>query len=185
MQRKQLKLLLTVLFIVDGFIIGALLSATRSWQLGVPVGFAVMLFPFALVALIIGGTMRMGGWGRLASAYPAVEPAPGTKAKMAEQMVIGKVPMNNSVEYAVDDDHLHLTPLMTLGSWCPAVSIPWAAVSFPDDGREAKASLLKAASVLIDAADVRMRVPPEVVRRELEVRAALRGAEESGGTLAT
>jgi hypothetical protein len=170
--RKNFILLLRLLLIADGIIVGALVSATGSWKIGVPVGIGAMVLPFLLIPLITGGIMRTGGWGRIASAFPPAPWAEGTKGTMADTLTVGRVPMSNAVEVATDDDYLHLTPLMTLGKWCPAVSIPWAEVSFPDEGRETK-SLLTGKSVKIAAAGVTMLVPTSAVRRELEVRRAM------------
>ncbi len=172
MPRKNFILLLRVLLIADGIIVGAVVSATGAWKIGLPVGLVAMVVPWFLIPFVAGGIMRIGGWGRIATAFPPAPWAEGTNGMMADTLTVGRVPMSNAVEVATDDDYLHLTPLITQGKWCPAVSIPWAEISFPDEGRETK-SLLTGKSVKIAAAGVTMLVPTSAVRRELEVRRAM------------
>lgn len=176
MPRKQFLAFLCLLLIADAVLVGALVTATAGWQLGVPLGIAAIFLPVLLVVGIMAGFMRAGGWGTLAREYPAREPLPGTKPAMAPSFTVGRIPMNNAMECAADDDCLHLTPLITLGSICPAVSIPWEAVTFPEGGR-VSTGLLTGGFVKISASGVDMKLPVAAVRRELDVRATMRGAE--------
>jgi len=174
--RKQFLAFLCLLLVADAVFVGVLVSATSSWRLGLPIGVAAIFVPVLFVVAIIAGIMRAGGWGTLARDFPACDPAPGTKRAMAPSFTVGCIPMNNAMEYAADDDHLHLTPLLTLGSICPAVSIPWEAVSFPDGGKPST-GVLTGGFVKISASGVGMKLPVDAVRRELGVRAAIQGAD--------
>ncbi|MFM9956850.1 MAG: hypothetical protein ACKVZJ_02130 [Phycisphaerales bacterium] len=183
MTRKQIVIMLTVLFIVDGIVVGALISATASPQIGVPVGLAAMVLPFALVSAVTGGLLRACGWGSLSRDFPAREPAEGAKPKVAPSFVAGKVPMNNAMEYAADDQCLHLTPVFSFTGMAPRVSIPWEHVSFPNDGAPVPTKLA-GTLVEIEVSGRRMRLPPDAVSRELELRRAIAREEAATGTSA-
>lgn len=172
MTRKQLRTMLTVLIIVDGFVVGALLCAVASPAVGIPVGLAAMLVPFVLVAGLIVIMLRIAGWGGLSKSFPAVPQAEGTRAKVAPTFVVGKLPMNNAIEWASDDDHLHITPVFGWGPLCAPVSVPWEHIEFPDRGEPVR-TLLAGSLVQIRAGGVPMRVPAEAVSRELEIRRAI------------
>ncbi len=173
MTRKNIVLLLTVLFIVDAIVVGTLVGAVnRSVGVGLLAGAGAIALPFTLVGLLITGILRAAGWGRLVSAFPAVPPADGVVGKMADSLKIGGVSMNNAIECAVDDNYLHLTPLMSFGRLCPPVSIPWEHVTFPE-GDTPKVGLLTGKRVHLVAQGVKMWVPAAIVERELAVRSAI------------
>lgn len=164
--------MLTLLFIVDGIVVGALVSVTASPQIGVPVGVAAMALPFAVGTAVTGGLLRACGWGALSRAFPARAPMEGTRERIAPTFVAGKVPMNNAMAYAADDACLHLTPVFSFMGMAPGLSIPWEHVSFPGDGTPVKTRLAGTLAE-IEVSGRRMRLPMEAVSRELEIRRAI------------
>lgn len=172
MTRKQLTIMLMVLFIVDGIVVGALISATASPTIGVPVGVAAMVFPFVLVYGLTALLLRIAGWPRLARAFPARPALEGAKPKMCPQFVAARMALNNAVEYAVDDDCLHLTPMFA-SRLSAGVSIPWEHIEFPEDSG-VKKTRFGVALVPITAVGVKMKVPLEAVQREMSIRRAIR-----------
>lgn len=69
-------------------------------------------------------------WNPVLVPYPKRNPLPGAVTRNYQSFGLGIVNMGGSIHAAVDDDHLHLTPL-AVWRWLGArpTSIPWSVLS--------------------------------------------------------
>lgn len=89
---------------------------------------AITLAAFALVfpPVLIVGLGRVGGWKRLAEAYPALGPRPRALTVFGYAVFARWVGYNGGLIVAVDAEALHLA-LWPVLSWLghPPIRIPW------------------------------------------------------------
>lgn len=167
MSRRNLLIFLGCLFAADALMIGALLGSQKGPLAGVLAGLAALAAPIVIGLPVVALILKLAGWPSLAERFPKTDGADAVKRQIAPSLVIGKLAMSNAVEWGIDDDHLHLWPLVALSRRTAAASIPWEHIAFPEQG-EAKGGLVE-----IRAGEQRLRVPLQAVRRELEVRRAI------------
>lgn len=164
MTRKQFAILILVISITDGFIVGALISATASPLIGIPIGIAAIALPWIILAACGPAIWALMGMNRVQEQYPLLDPNIfGKDAKVISIAVRQKwIGISNCIEALADDNHLHLRLALPGPSGRLGVSIPWEAVT----SIEAEKSIAR-----IDIIGVPpMWVPIKLVNREIEVR---------------
>jgi hypothetical protein len=165
MTRKQLATLILVISIVDGFMIGALISATTSPTIGVPIGVAAALLPWVLLAGLGPMIWRLMGLHQVESQFPLRSPEVFGKNARIISLAVRQpwLGVNNCVEVASDDDDLHLRLALPGPASRRGVSIPWAAVASIKPGRS---------TARLDISGLPPYwVPMKLVSRELSIRA--------------
>jgi len=88
---------------------------------------AVTAFDLALIWVV----MKVG-WGPWVRQYPPQEPAPDAVAKNFQSFKFGIMNFGFCLHVKVDEEHLHLRPVMPL-RWFGAgpISVPWSSIQ-PD-----------------------------------------------------
>lgn len=131
MTRKNLGIMLFVLFIADAFVIGGIVAATHSPQLGITIGVLALAFPFVLLMGIMPLFTALTGWDKVCRRYPGVPDAFAGKDAKLQSMALhySGFNFNNCVEIRSDDHHLHLRIVALIGKWNKPASIPWEAVT--------------------------------------------------------
>ena len=168
MSAKQLVITVVLVELASAVMVFAILASQGQTWLGVAFGAGILIFPVVLIPLVINGIASLTGWRTLARNYPEAESAPPESERKTLSMGIRwpLMSVNNAILGAADERHLHLmfVPLFSFG--IGPVSIPWAAVTEiePSTFGRIKLTILGGPSLW---------VPREMVRDELEVRAAM------------
>ncbi|MBL0927572.1 MAG: hypothetical protein IBJ11_07960 [Phycisphaerales bacterium] len=164
MTRRGVLIVLVLVTAVPLAAVSALVLAHGGVR-AVPVlaGVAVLMLGMpAAVMLPIGA---ISGWSRLARAFPG---RPGVAyARLLTSVAVRwrALGYNNVVEWAADDDHLHLRIIPPFHLGHPPLSIPWAAVtSVEAAGRH---------DVRLETGVVPLWVASAVAQREIALRRAL------------
>jgi len=165
MTRSQMRWFLLVLLGVDAIMIGAIMGVAISPRMGL-VGFALgAVLPIAvfrgLIPLIAGAV----GWWSLRQFYPPSGTASFDDRTPLTSMSIRSpaLGMNNCVESAQDDDHLHLRIFGLVGPPMMPISIPWAAMTSITVSRRG------VAAVILDQGP-KLWFPGKLLAREIELR---------------
>jgi len=178
MTRTQMRWFLLVLLGVDAIMIGAIMGVVISPRMGL-VGFALGgVLPIAvfrgLIPLIAGAV----GWWSLQRIYPPTGTASFDAKTPLTSMSIRSpmLGMNNCIEVAQDDDHLHLRIFGLIGPPIMPISIPWAAMTSITVSRRG------VAAVILDQGP-KLWFPGKLLAREIELRAQLDapGSAETAG----
>ena len=168
MDAKLFPKVIATILIVDGFVVGAVVGATVSPQMGLLVGLGAIVLPFVLVPPVLWLVFRLGGWTALTERYPAVERAAeaegGKVTSLGLKSRLNR--LNNCVEWWADDGHLHLTVIPPFGKLTKPVSIPWGEVVEIDAPR-------RYGFVRIELPEMNLWVDRKLVARELAVREAM------------
>lgn len=165
MTRKQFAILILVISITDGFIIGALISATASPAIGIPVGIAAIALPWLLLAGMGPLIWSLTGLNRVERQYPLANTSVFQQhAKVISMAVRQKwIGISNCIESATDDNHLHLRLALPGPAGRLGVSIPWEALTeITVEKRIARLDIVNLPP---------MWVPVQLVQREIDVRA--------------
>ena len=179
MNRKSILIIVTLLSVTDALVLGIFIGAKVSVFAGLACAIGAFMMPFAMISVVLRIVCAAVGWGRLASDFPAQPLAPDAKFKPAPTVGMRwrLLQMNGAIQWAADDEYLHLAPTIVLFNEMQPVSIPWVAVEIPPEPR--KKHIGFAALREITAAGMKMWVPAEMVARELRVREELAAAESA------
>lgn len=130
----------------------------------------VAVFSLALAALTLPGALwllaAVGGWRSLAERFPRAPAAPGADSGLGSISIGGWCNYNLCVRWRADDEHLHLSILPIVAFFHAPMSIPWAEIDFGSPGR--RRSMVRGR-----VGNRTLWLQREMVRRELEVRAAV------------
>jgi hypothetical protein len=90
---------------------------------------AIVLFD-CLVAALVGWGMVHLGWRPWAREYPPHPPAPDAVRRRFQSFRVGMMNLGGAIHVAVDEDHLHLTPVRVL-RWIgmSPISVPWGSIT--------------------------------------------------------
>lgn len=136
MTRRQLAILILAISILDGFLIGAVLTATAGPAIGIPIGAGAMLLPWLVLAATGPLVWQMLSLHRVEKQFPLRDPQVfrgGRVVSMAARRPW--LAANNCVEVASDDDSLHIRLALPAFSSRRGVSIPWEAITSIESGR--------------------------------------------------
>ena len=166
--RNQLRGFLFVMLTMDALLIGALLWFAASPTVGM-IGFACgLLLPFLIFRGLVPVLAGMMGWWTLQRLYPPhgfppIDPKAPLATIALRKRFLG---INNCIEAAADDDHLHLRIFGLIGPPMMPISIPWVAMT------SITVPHRTVAAIVLDQGP-RMWVPEKLVAREIALRMEL------------
>ncbi|MCA9310075.1 MAG: hypothetical protein KDA21_02655 [Phycisphaerales bacterium] len=142
-------------------------------------GFVVGIIVLAATVLSIWGAMRLlpgvTGWRVLARAYPSRPP--GDILDRGGPVSIGTMRLggyNNCIMWVADEDFLHIRMMKIFSAGHAPMSIPFAAMTFTVDRQS------RYIPVKLECGRT-LTLPRRLVRRELELRAAMAASEAGAG----
>lgn len=137
MSRKQLAILILVISVLDGFLIGAIVSTTASPAVGIPLGAAAMALPWIILCIAGPLVWQMLGLHQVERQFPLRDPAVfGKDARIVSMCSRSSwLAANNCIEVATDDDALHIRMAIPGISPKRGVSIPWETITTVEPGR--------------------------------------------------
>lgn len=172
--RTQLTVFLTMILAVDLLVVTVLIGSQTSPKVGAIALACGIFIPIVIFWLIVPSVAGAMGWWRLRRLYPGVgNPDYRSDAPMISPG-LGKpwLGLNNVVEAAPDEDHLHMRIWVPFGKGRMPVSIPWAAVTSIEPFK-------RRYSTLTLEQGPKLYLPDHLVRAEMALRESLRAAEPS------
>ena len=132
-----------------------------NWIVLIAVGLAGLVLLWMPVMLI---ATLFSGWWELAHRFPRRRPDVGAKHGLGSVAFSPVFQYKRCVNYAIDDDFLHLSLPPVLGVFHGPISIPWSLIQFPVGAKRV------AGMTLIDVSGRRFLVSRAMAQRELAVR---------------
>ncbi|MCA9292449.1 MAG: hypothetical protein KDA20_01400 [Phycisphaerales bacterium] len=131
-------------------------------------GLILLWMPIMLVATLFSG------WWELSHQFPKRRPGVGAKRGLGSVAFSPVFQYKRCVNFAIDDDFLHLSLPPLLGIFHGPISIPWSMIQFPVGAKRV------AGMTLLDVRGRRFLVSRAMAQRELEVREHIATQDESG-----